>query len=172
MKRLSISDRALRDGQIDGLLALYRQTFWARHRTRRDVIEMLRHTPLIITAWRGGRLVGFARLLTDFVYRAVLYDVIVDEACRGEGIGFQMMKRMQSHPKLKRVESWYLKTPDTHEFYERLGWLRDAECFMELRLPRSAGRAARRSAPSTSATSRSAAPRRSAPRRRRSASGR
>jgi GNAT superfamily N-acetyltransferase len=164
-RRVRISDKQLRASQVSALLALYRQASWARDRTRHEVVKMLRHTPFMITAWRGSQLVGFARVLTDFVYRAVLYDVIVDETARGDGIGMLMVSRLQSHPKLRRVESWYLKTPDAHEFYEKLGWTRDAESFMELRRARSTASSSSRTA--RSVTSRSEARRRTAPGRRR-----
>ena len=87
---------------------------------------MLRHTPITFSMWRGDSLIGFARLLTDFTYRATLYDVIVDRAHQGQGVGLALMQAIQGHPKLRTVTSWYLWTSDKHEFYEKLGWQRGA----------------------------------------------
>lgn len=130
---IRFSDRRLTPAQAVQLLALYRQTFWAADRSLADVRRMLKYTPFMISAWEGRRLIGFARVLTDFTYRASLYDVIVDEHCQGKGIGMKIMQRLQKHPKLRTVTSWYLKTRDSHTFYESLGWKRNAEGFMELR---------------------------------------
>ena len=66
---------------------LLRQTGWAGKRSVDDVAVMLEHTPLHITARNDEALVGFARCMTDFVYRAFIDDVIVDSGYRGQGIG-------------------------------------------------------------------------------------
>jgi GNAT superfamily N-acetyltransferase len=118
---------------VDQLMHLYAQAWWAGHRRKRDVVRMLRATSLAFSAWEGRRLVGFCRVLSDFTYRAVLYDVIVDESVRGRGIGQEMIRRLHAHPRLRRVESWYLSTKDQHAFYERLGWTRQPEKFMEFK---------------------------------------
>jgi predicted GNAT family N-acyltransferase len=49
---------------------------------------------LCVGAWQDGRLVGFARVITDGVYRALLEDVVVDETLRGQGIGQALVERM------------------------------------------------------------------------------
>jgi GNAT superfamily N-acetyltransferase len=112
-------------------MSLYRQTWWAKKRTSRDVRRMLRNTPITFHAWKGRTLIAFARLLTDFTYRAVLYDVIVDRNHQGEGIGRRLVEAIQAHPKLKRITAWYLWTSDKHAFYEKLGWMRRPKNFME-----------------------------------------
>ncbi|MER3421845.1 MAG: GNAT family N-acetyltransferase, partial [Nitrospiraceae bacterium] len=61
------------------LVQLYMQAPWAIGRTAEDTREMLTYTDLAISAWDGNRLVGFGRVLTDYVYRATIWDVIVDK---------------------------------------------------------------------------------------------
>ena len=53
----------------------------------RRIERMLAHANLIITARQDGRLVGFARSLTDFCFCCYLSDLAVDKACQGQGIG-------------------------------------------------------------------------------------
>lgn len=133
MRPLRIGD----EGDLDALMELYRHADWTRDRRRRDVARMLAATPFTLSAWEGrgpsARLVGFCRVLTDFTYRAVLYDVIVHTDRQGAGLGRLLMERVLSHPKLRRVTSFYLKTADKQRFYERFGWKVDAEHFMELK---------------------------------------
>ena len=121
-------------GQPGPLAALFKHTFWAADRSPADVRRMLKHTPFTVSAWEGAKLVGFLRVLTDFTYRAVLYDVVVDPARRGRGISKEMMRRLHEHPKVRRIETWYLATRDAHGLYEQFGWVRDAKTFMKRKL--------------------------------------
>jgi ribosomal protein S18 acetylase RimI-like enzyme len=103
------------------LVRLYQQAPWAKGRTLEDACEMLRHTDVAVTAWDGDQLIGFGRVLTDYVYRATIWDVIVDKAYQDQGIGTEIVHRILIHPRLKRVELFWLCTriPD---FYEKLGF--------------------------------------------------
>jgi len=103
------------------LVSLYRQAPWASMRTPEDVRDMLTHTDVVITAWDGSRLVGLGRVLTDYVYRASIWDVIVDTAYQGQDIGTHIIQRILNHPDLKRVELFWLCTRSP-EFYEKLGF--------------------------------------------------
>ena len=103
------------------LVSLYRQAPWANTRTPDDAREMLTHTDVAITAWDENRLVGFGRVLTDYVYRASIWDVIVDNAYQGQDIGTQIIQRILEYPDLKRVELFWLCTRSPG-FYEKLGF--------------------------------------------------
>ncbi len=103
------------------LLELFHQAPWAKNRSLDDAKEMLRHTDLTISAWEGNRLVGFGRVLTDFIYRATIWDVIVDRAFQGHGVGTEIVQRILNHPRLTRVELFWLCTRRPG-FYEKLGF--------------------------------------------------
>ena len=49
------------------LLKLFHQAPWAKDRTLEDAKEMLRHTDVALCAWDGDQLIGFGRVLTDFI---------------------------------------------------------------------------------------------------------
>lgn len=82
---------------------------------------MLAHTDLVISAWDGSRLVGFGRVLTDYVFRASIWDVIVDRDYQGQKIGTEIVRRILDHPTLQHVELFWLCTRRPG-FYERLGF--------------------------------------------------
>lgn len=113
------SDR--KDVDPSQLVALYRQAPWATTRTQDDTRDMLAHTDVAITAWDGSRLVGLGRVLTDYVYRASIWDVIVDTDYQGQDIGTHIIQRILDHPDLKRVELFWLCTRSPG-FYEKLGF--------------------------------------------------
>lgn len=116
---LTFSEKKTLDPQQ--LLRLFQQAPWAKGRSLDDAREMLRHTDLALCAWDGDQLVGFARVLTDFVYRATIWDVIVDQAYQKQGIGTELVQRILRHPRLKKVELVWLCTRQP-SFYERLGF--------------------------------------------------
>ena len=103
------------------LLELFHQAPWAKDRSLGDAKEMLRHTDLTLSAWDGNRLIGFGRVLTDFIYRATIWDVIVDRAYQGQGVGTEIVQRILNHPRLERVEHFWLCTRRPG-FYEKLGF--------------------------------------------------
>ena len=103
------------------LLRLFHQAPWAKGRTLEEAREMLRHTDVALCAWDGDRLVGFGRVLTDFIYRATIWDVIVDKAYQKQGIGTEIVQRILNHPSLRKVELFWLCTRRPG-FYEKLGF--------------------------------------------------
>ena len=104
--------------QPEELQALLRQTDWARERSLEGLEEMLSATAVVVGAWRGERLVGFARALTDGVYRALVDDVIVDESERGRGVGDGLVRQLLD--RLDGVEAILLRcAEDVVPFYER-----------------------------------------------------
>lgn len=118
----------LDDAQIDQLVDLYRGESWCANRRREDVERMLAHTDVIVALVEGpdDALVGFARVLTDFVYRATLYDVIVRADRRGSGLGAELLDRVVNHPRLREVDYIDLFCrPEMIPFYRRWGFSED-----------------------------------------------
>ncbi|WP_373048691.1 GNAT family N-acetyltransferase [Vulgatibacter sp.] len=98
---------------------------WKMPLAQDDWRDLLRHSPLVVTAWKDEQLVGFARLLTDFVRYANFYDVVVDPSFQRQGIGSQLVQRLLDHPRVARVRTVWLGTAEGHGFYERFGFVRD-----------------------------------------------
>ena len=103
------------------LVRLFHQAPWAKDRSPEETQAMLRQTDLVLCAWDAEQLVGFGRVLTDFMYRATIWDVIVDRAYHKQGIGTEIVRRILHHPRLQQVELFWLCTRRPG-FYERLGF--------------------------------------------------
>lgn len=84
---------------------------------------MLKYSDLVIAAWEGRRLVGFGRVLTDRVYRAALYDIIIDPNYQGQGLGSIVVKKLLNHPLILNIPVFSLFTRDKQGFYKRLGFV-------------------------------------------------
>jgi predicted N-acetyltransferase YhbS len=115
----------LNDRQVEQLHALIKQQWWGGQRSLEDVKLMAANTSLMIglVETSSGRLVGYCRVLTDFVFRATIYDVMVTEELKGRGLGKRLMDTLCSHPSLQQVSFIYLACePELSSFYERWGF--------------------------------------------------
>ncbi len=104
------------------LLVLFEQADWAEGRRLHDIKQMLTETDVTITAWDGTKLVGFGRVLTDYVYRASIWDVIVDVSYQAQDIGKGLVRQILTHDSLVRVELIWLCTRRYQGFYASLGF--------------------------------------------------
>lgn len=102
---------------------LAEHAYWGGWRSR-DVVECQ-----IDTAWRvvgayhrgSGRMVGFARAVSDGVSLAYLADVFVVPEHRGRGVGVGLVRTMIEEGTGAGFR-WLLHTADAHGLYHRFGF--------------------------------------------------
>ena len=108
-----------------GLLKLRRlfqkHAFWAQQRGDAELRRMLRGSDVVVSLWRGKRLVGFGRASTDGIYRAVLWDIVVAGDLQGRGRGRRVVLELLHTPSVAGVERVYLMTNNSAGFYRQLG---------------------------------------------------
>jgi predicted GNAT family N-acyltransferase len=115
----------LTDAQIDELHALYQFEWWTKGRKLEDVRRVVQHSDIIVAFCEADakRLVAFTRVLTDYVYKALVFDVIVAESYRGTGLGKQLLDAVVNHPDLKSVRHLELYClPELMPFYQKWGF--------------------------------------------------
>ena len=106
--------------------------YWGRSRTRADFEAQL------ATAWRvvgvyeadTGRLVGFARALSDGVAYGYLSDVFVTTDARGNGLGKELVATMVDRGPGARFR-WGLHTSDAHGLYRQYGFAEPDDRYLE-----------------------------------------
>lgn len=115
---------------------LTNSSYWAVGRSFETVQRSIEHS-LSFGVYKGDRLVGFARVVTDYATFAWLADVFILEEARGQGLGTWLVEVILSHPELQGFRRWALATKDAHEIYRRLGFseLKRPERWMERRDP-------------------------------------
>jgi predicted GNAT family N-acyltransferase len=119
---------SLNEQHIRELHALYQGEWWTAGRSLDEVRRMLENTDVIlgVCGSPGERLVGFARVLTDTVFKALILDVIVAPDCRQDGLGRHLMERIVRHPALADVNHFELYClPELVPFYEKWGFSTD-----------------------------------------------
>ena len=115
----------LTDAQAKQLHELYQQEWWTAGRTLEDVRAMLAGSNYVYGICDGdtAQLAGFARVLSDGVFKALVFDVIVDPAHRGQQIGRKLMRRILADPRLAQVKHFELYClPELEPFYQGSGF--------------------------------------------------
>lgn len=108
---------------LSQLQALFNQgAFWARERTIEDLQIAITNSNPVVSVWDQGNMIGFCRGISDGVYRATIWDVVIDKNYQGLGLGRKLVETALSHPLMSRVERVYLMTTYQQKFYERIGF--------------------------------------------------
>jgi len=75
------------------------------------------NSTLVVSAWDGERLIGAVRVLSDTLFRSVIYDLLVLPGYQNKGIGKELLRRCIGHfPKsewlvqtTKEISGYYVK---------------------------------------------------------------
>jgi len=123
---LSVVDR-LTEEHKQQLHALYQGEWWTRGRTLEETRRVVDGSQICIGLVEpSGRLVGFTRVITDFVFKALVFDVIVAPGYRSAGLGDRLLSLVIGHERLRGVKSMELYClPELMPFYERHGFSDD-----------------------------------------------
>jgi N-acetylglutamate synthase-like GNAT family acetyltransferase len=115
------------------LQALFNKSaFWARDRKIEDLKIAIERSEPVISALDSDRLIGFARANSDGIYRATIWDVVIDCDYQKLGLGRKLLETLLSHPTMNRVERIYLNTTNQQSFYERIGFAGNTSTTMVL----------------------------------------
>ena len=128
---------SIRKPTVLQLQDLYQFAWWTKTRRNADVAKLLRHPQVFITAWDAKQLVGFARVITDFTYRAIIADVIVRPGYEGQGLGSAIVQKAVKDRRLKSVTGFWLYSTDKQAFYKKLGFELSPKNLMILRTSKS-----------------------------------
>ena len=83
---------------------------------------MLTGSTVVVSRWRGKRMVGFGRATSDGIHRAVLWDVVVAGDLQGRGLGRRVVEALLSAKAIRNAERVYLMTTKSAVFYRQLGF--------------------------------------------------
>ncbi|MGC3981189.1 MAG: GNAT family N-acetyltransferase [Steroidobacteraceae bacterium] len=115
---------SLNEQQTQQLHQLYQQAWWSAGRTLPEVQRLLSGGSLVFAALdTQDQLIAFSRVLTDGVYKAFIFDVIVAQDYQGTGLGKQLLERIISDPRVRNIKHLELYClPELIPFYERWGF--------------------------------------------------
>ena len=108
--------------RLEDVVRLLQTTYWAEKRPMEVTERAMGHSVCYGIFLEGSdALAGFARVITDYATTFYLCDVVVDPACRGQGLGKALLGHILSRPEYMGLRG-FLITRDAHGFYRPFGF--------------------------------------------------
>jgi ribosomal protein S18 acetylase RimI-like enzyme len=98
---------------------------------RAGFMQPWHNSTLVVSAWNGDKLVGAVRVLSDTIFRSIIYDLLVLPEFQNKGIGTELVRRCIEHfPN----SEWLVETAqDISGYYEKIGFKRDnSDIFLKI----------------------------------------
>jgi ribosomal protein S18 acetylase RimI-like enzyme len=107
---------------IEEVARLLRMTYWAGERSIETIEKSLRNSSCYgVCLEDEGKLVGFARVISDYATTYYLCDVVVDPDYRGRGLGTALVSHIEASPEYAGLRG-ILVTRDAHSLYRQFGY--------------------------------------------------
>jgi GNAT superfamily N-acetyltransferase len=115
------------DDHIKQVHQLYQGVWWGKERSLEDTKNCIRGSQVCIGILDSDNsLIGFTRVISDFIYKAIIFDVIVSAPYQGNGLGQKLMSLVKSYDALRKVKHFELYClPEMAGFYSNLGFSTD-----------------------------------------------
>lgn len=108
--------------RVEEVARLLKMTYWADKRSLETIEKAMQNSSCYgIYLDDEKKLVGFARVISDYATTYYLCDVIIDEAYRHQGLGKALVFYIESRPEYAGLHGM-LKTRDAHDLYRKFGY--------------------------------------------------
>ena len=106
----------------DDIVRLLKMTYWADNRSKETIEKSVRNSSCYgLYAGETKKLVGFARVISDYATTYYLCDVIIDPAFQHRGLGTALVSHIVSKPELSGLRG-FLITKNAHDLYRKFGF--------------------------------------------------
>lgn len=119
---------------IDDLRNLLKQAPWAPKDRPKEVTEKAVETSLCIGIYHHDKIIGFARIISDFAVYSIMTDLIIDEKHRGEGLARKLVEVIDNHPDIKHTGK-VLWTQRASGLYAKCGFKEESHFTLMFKRP-------------------------------------
>lgn len=113
---------------VDRVKEFLSDSYWANDRTK-EIIEKTIINSFCYGVFDDKKLIGFARVVSDYATMFWIGDVYIDKDYRGKGLGKKLVKCILETPEFENLRG-ILATSDAHGLYEKFGFKRVESRFM------------------------------------------
>ena len=115
---------------LEDIVRLLRMTYWADKRTLEQIDKSTRNSSCYgIYIEAEEKLVGFARVISDYATSYYLCDVVIDNDYRHKGLGTALISYIVQLPQYEGLRG-ILITKDAHTLYKKFGYEVLNDCVM------------------------------------------
>lgn len=124
----------IKDLPPDQLRELFISAGWSDGSETPEMLENYNkpfiNSTLVISAWDNEHLVGAVRVLSDKMFRSIIYDLLVLPEYQNKGIGKELVKRCVAH---YPDSEWLVQTTkEIFGYYEKLGFEINDDVFLTI----------------------------------------
>ncbi len=132
---MNITYKSIKDLPNQQLYQLFVSVGWAdESTTTQSMIDNFNkpfiNSTLVVSAWDNDLLVGCVRVLSDKMFRSVIYDLAVLPEYQGNGIGKELVKRCREQ--CPNSEWLVGTTTEKVHFYENIGFEKNNDVFLSV----------------------------------------
>ena len=103
-------------------MLLKNNSSWGKKRNIKDLKKMLAGSSVVVSLWSKEKLIGFGRATTDEIFRAVLWDIIIEKNYQNSGLGKKIVHKLLTNPLISKVQRIYIMTTHCESFYKKIGF--------------------------------------------------
>lgn len=107
---------------VEGIQQFIASSYWGKDRTLNEVKLSIENSYCFGIYTKDNEQIGFARVVTDYIYFGYFMDVIIFDKFQGKGYGKILIEAMLEDSTIKSLKTLALKTKDAHQLYERFGF--------------------------------------------------
>ncbi|WP_405382160.1 GNAT family N-acetyltransferase [Maribacter sp. LLG6340-A2] len=107
---------------VEGIQQFIASSYWGKDRTLNEVKLSIENSYCFGIYTKDNEQIGFARVVTDYIYFGYFMDVIIFDKFQGKGYGKILIEAMLEDPTIKSLKTLALKTKDAQQLYERFGF--------------------------------------------------
>ena len=108
---------------VEEATELLKTTYWAGNRPAEKIRKSMQHSVCYgIRSETNEKLIGFARVITDYATTYYLCDVVIDPEYRHRGLGKMLIAHITAQPEYEGLRG-FLMTRDAHGLYAQYGFV-------------------------------------------------
>ena len=112
----------MEQNNVDDVERLLKTTYWANQRPAEQIARSMRNSSCYgVWSDEERKLIGFARVISDYATTWYLCDVVIDPRYRHQGLGKALVSHIVSRPEYAGLRG-ILITRDAHGLYEQYGF--------------------------------------------------
>ena len=122
-----------KDLPCEGLHELFIAVGWSDGVVTQSMLEKFNvpfiNSTIVISAWAEDKFVGCVRVLSDRIFRSIIYDLAVMPEFQKQGIGKELVRRCMKH---FPDSEWLVEAESATGFYEKIGFKPNKNVFLSI----------------------------------------